>query len=96
METNPMTSPLEVESRSLVNDSVNSGVATQFWLELVAYPQGTARSLWMFVENSWRRLDYPWESVQRSVQDAFNHSDKFEVIVWFDAQEVVGLVVRSK
>ena len=51
--------------------AVESGVATKYWLELLAYPPGSARSLWLFVGNAWRRLDNPNEGIQLSVQDAF-------------------------
>ena len=33
--------------------TVQIGVATQYWLELVAYPPGSARSLWLLVGNAW-------------------------------------------
>ena len=76
--------------------AVESGVASKYWLELLAYPPGSARSLWLFVNNAWRRLDNPNSGVQISVQDAFNNTTKFEVAVWFSGEVIVGLVTRSK
>ena len=77
--------------------AVQSGIATKFWLELVAYPPGSARSLWLFVANAWRHFDNPNEGMQASVQDAFcNCPDKLEVAVWYNGDVIVGLVVRSK
>ena len=73
------------------------GVATQYWLELVAYPPGSARSLWLFVGNAWRHLDNPNDGTQISVQAAFCECpDRLEVAVWYTADVIVGLVVRSK
>ena len=77
--------------------AVESGVATKYWLELLAYPPGSARSLWLFVGNVWRRLDNPNEGIQLSVQDAFaNASNRLEVAVWYTGEVIVGLVVRTK
>jgi hypothetical protein len=33
--------------------TLETGVATKYWLELLAYPPGSARSLWLFVGNAW-------------------------------------------
>ncbi len=77
--------------------AVEVGVATKYWLELLAYPPGSARSLWLFVGNAWRRLDNPNEGMQLSVQDAFaNASNRLEVAVWYTGEVIVGLVVRTK
>jgi hypothetical protein len=76
---------------------VETGVATQYWLELVPYPPGSARSLWLFVNGAWRHLDDPNDGTQISVQAAFcNCPDRLEVAVWYAIDVVVGLVVRSK
>jgi hypothetical protein len=76
---------------------VQTGVATKYWLELLAYPPGSARSLWLFVGNAWRHLDNPNEGMQLSVQDAFaNASNRLEVAVWYNGDVIVGLVVRTK
>src|SRR5689334_24838424 len=96
------TSPAELKSLAERIDAfaaaatVDTAVASKYWLELVAYPPGSARSLWLFVNNAWRHLDNPNEGIQISVQDAFNNSSKFEVAVWFSGDVIVGLVVRSK
>ncbi len=77
--------------------AVQTGVATKYWLELVAYPPGSARSLWLYVGNAWRHLDNPNEGIQLSVQDAFaNGSNRLEVAVWYSGDVIVGLVVRTK
>jgi hypothetical protein len=77
--------------------ALETGVATKYWLELLAYPPGSARSLWLFVGNAWRRLDNPNEGMQLSVQDAFaNASNRLEVAVWYTGEVIVGLVVRTK
>lgn len=102
-ESNPGTSPVEIKAVSIRNAAfiaaaaVTSGVATKFWLELVAYPPGSARSLWLFVGGQWRHLDNPSPSIESSVQSAFcNCPDKLEVAVWYQNDVIVGLVVRSK
>jgi hypothetical protein len=77
--------------------AVSSGVASKYWLELKAYPPGSARSLWLFVDGSWRHLDNPDLGTQDSVQEAFCPcSDSLEVAVWYSGTTIVGLVVRSK
>lgn len=76
--------------------AVKSGSATDYWLELAAYPPGTARSLWLKVDNKWVHQDDPSETVERAVTMAFAHSDKFEVLVWHSGDNIVGLVAKSK
>lgn len=77
--------------------AVQTGVATQFWLELLAYPPGSARSLWLFVDGAWRHLDNPNEGMQISVQEVFcSCSGHMEVAVWYMNDVIVGLVVRTK
>ena len=75
----------------------STGVATKYWLELLAYPPGSARCLWLYVGGDWRRLDNPNQGMQLSVQDAFaNASNRLEVAVWYTGDVIVGLVVRTK
>ncbi|MCP4975934.1 MAG: S8 family serine peptidase, partial [Maribacter sp.] len=50
---------------------ISSGIATKYWLELLAYPPGSARSLWLLVNNSWKSLDNPNASTSDVVQRAF-------------------------
>lgn len=77
--------------------SLETGVATKYWLELVAYPPGSARSLWLLLNNVWRHLDNPNDGTQISVQNAFcNCPNVLEVAVWAIGDVIVGLVVRSK
>lgn len=100
--TSPMTAPAEVSALSArvkfaaSPAALSTGNATKFWLELVAYPPGSARSLWLFVGGAWRHLDNPSPSIETSVQSAFEHLDKFEVAVWYTGDVIVGLVVRTK
>lgn len=105
METrpsDPMTAPKELPGvaarlRALEAAAVASGIATKYWLELRAYPPGSARSLWLFVDADWRHLDDPDDGTQISVQDAFCICpDRLEVAVWYSGTTIVGLVVRSK
>jgi hypothetical protein len=77
--------------------AVASGVATKYWLELKAYPPGSARCLWLFVDGAWRHLDDPNCCTQTLVQDAFCICpDRLEVAVSYSGATIVGLVVRSK
>jgi hypothetical protein len=101
--SNPMTAPSELPDLNARHKAfaaaltVSSGVATQYWLELLAYPPGSARSLWLFVDGAWRHLDNPNVGTQDSVQAAFcNCPDRLEVAVWYSNDVIVGLVVRSK
>jgi hypothetical protein len=106
MSTSPtedMTAPAEMEARASRHEAflaaltLGVGVATQYWLELLAYPPGSARSLWLFVDGQWRHLDNPNLGMQASVQDAFCECpDRLEVAVWYTGDVIVGLVVRSK
>ena len=74
--------------------AVASGNAAQYWIELVAYPAGSARSLWLLVGGSWKRLDNPSPSIQDVVQRAFLGSGS-TVRVWYDGGLIVGLVVEG-
>lgn len=76
--------------------AVKSGKATDYWLELVAYPPGTARSLWLKVDNNWVHMDDPSDTVERTVTMAFANADKFEVRVWYSDDNIVGMVAKSK
>lgn len=73
--------------------AVQVGNASKYWIELLAYPPGSARSLWLFVNNGWRRLDNPAASLSEAVQDAFLGGST--VRVWHDAQIIRGLVILN-
>lgn len=73
--------------------AVQSGIATQYWVELLAYPPGTARSLWLLVNNVWKRYDNSPAHWEDMVQRAFIGGST--VRVWFDGEVIVGLVVSS-
>jgi hypothetical protein len=74
--------------------AVQAGIATQYWNECVAFPAGSAASLWLFVDNAWRAHDNPSASSQDMVQRAFLGSGS-TVRVWYDGAKVVGLVVSG-
>jgi hypothetical protein len=73
--------------------AVASGTATQFWAELVAYPAGSARSLWLLVGGVWKRYDNSPGHAEDMVQRAFLSGQT--VRVWHDGEKIVGLVVNS-
>lgn len=83
-----------VESRGA---AAKTGIATQYWLELIPYPAGSARSLWLFVNDDWRHLDNPDLGTQVSVQDAFCRcSERLEILVWYSEDTIEGLIVKTK
>jgi hypothetical protein len=89
------THPRAISARALLSAEladVQSGVASEYWLELLAYPAGSARSLWLLVNGAWKRRDNPTAGMQDVVQRAFLGSGS-NVRVWFDGELVVGLVV---
>ena len=96
----PMTAPFSLpidERHAALTATVQSGVASKYWLELKPYPSGSARSLWLMVGNSWKHLDNPNDGTQIAVQNAFcNCPKQSEVVVWYSNSVVVGLVVRSQ
>lgn len=90
----PGTSPLEaMAGASEQAPAVTAGIATQYWSELVPIPAGTAR-LWFLVDDGWRSMSNPSQTVQDLVQRAFLGADS-AVRVWYDGGAVVGLVVSG-
>jgi hypothetical protein len=79
---------------ALVPVVTQSGIASQYWDELVSYPAGSTRSLWFFVNNAWRHLDDPNAVIQDMVQRAFLGTGS-TVQVWHQGDDVVGLVVSG-
>jgi hypothetical protein len=73
--------------------AVTSGVATQYWMELIPIPAASPR-LWLFVNNAWKRLDNPSPSILDAVQRSFLGSGS-NVRVWHDNGAIVGLVVEG-
>jgi hypothetical protein len=73
--------------------AVASGVASQFWIELLAYPPGSARSLWLQVGGVWKRYDNSPAHWEDMVQRAFASGQTVQV--WYDGEIIVGLVVNS-
>ncbi|MEI8407868.1 MULTISPECIES: hypothetical protein [unclassified Kribbella] len=73
--------------------TVTSGVATQYWTELVPIPSGPMK-LWFFVDGNWRALANPTAIQCDMVQRAFLGSGS-TTQVWYDGGNVVGLVVSG-
>lgn len=88
------TQPREAQVSKVDMAAVQSGNATKYWLELKAYPAGSARSLWLLVNNSWKRLDNPNQVTSDCVQRAFMGSGS-NVKVWFDGNVIKGLIVEG-
>jgi len=80
-------SPARNEEGHVSKGELVSGVATEMWLELIAYPDREKpenRSLWLLVDGAWLKHDDPEYNVERSVQSAFcDCSDRLEVLVWY-------------
>ncbi len=102
--TESVTSPKELpgapEAQKAVEPraaTAETGRATRYWLELMPYPPGSARSLWLFVNDDWRHLDNPDLGTQVSVQDAFCRcSERLEVLAWYSRDTIEGLIVKTK
>lgn len=90
--TTPMTARLAGAGGETIA-AVSSGVATQFWAELVAYPPGSARSLWLLVSGAWKRYDNASAHWEDMVQRAFTAGQTVQV--WYDGEVIVGLVVNN-
>ena len=73
--------------------AVTASIATQYWAELIPIPAGPPR-LWLFADNAWRVLQSPNPAVLDLVQRAFIGTDSV-VRVWYDGQNIVGLVVSG-
>lgn len=73
--------------------AVASGIATQYWVELVAYPPGSPASLWLMVGGVWKRYDNPPPYMSQIVQEGFLGGAT--VRVWYDGEPIVGLVVSK-
>ncbi len=99
-QTNPMTAPRalpDAAARAVPAAAVQSGIATKVWLELKAYPPGSARSLWLTVDGTWRHLDDPDAGMQAAALTAFtDNPDQLETVAYYSSDVIVGLVVRSK
>jgi hypothetical protein len=77
-------------------EPVKTGVATNYWLELIPFPTSNPRSLWLFVDNEWRKLDNPSEAEQSLVKSTFcNCPTSHYVKVWYQSDRIIGLVVGS-
>lgn len=85
---------LKAAIQKLQQSGVQFGIATRFWDERVAYPTGSAASLWLLVNGAWRKRDTASASDRHMVMEAFQKSGN-EVRVWYQGQEIVGLVVNG-
>ncbi len=90
--TSPLLAPDAIRAAEEA-PAVVAGVATQYWDEVVPIPAGNPR-LWLFVDNGWRLLQNPSLTAHDLVQRAFLGADS-AVRVWYDGQNVVGLVVSG-
>ena len=90
--TSPLLAPDAMRTAEEAT-AVVAGVATQYWDEIVPIPAGNAR-LWLLVDNGWRLLQNPSLTAHDVVQRAFLGADS-SVRVWYDGQNVVGLVVSG-
>ena len=97
-EALPKGLPNNPESQKEIEpETVETGIATRYWLELIPYPEGSTRRLWLFVNDEWRHLDNPDPSTQIAVQDAFcKCPERLEVQVWYSGDMIRGLLVRTK
>jgi len=53
------TSPVMLRAEELfpkLGFPITTGIATQYWLELVSLPPGNNNRLWLFVNNTWTHL----------------------------------------
>ena len=91
--TGQATSPIHAANVA-IDIAVQTGIASKYWTELIAYPPGSARSLWLQVDGSWKRFDNPPASMSELVQEAFLGTGS-NVRVWFNGAIIVGLVVEG-
>lgn len=83
-------------SQSVSTAAVKNAIATEYWLELKAYPSSNTKALWLYAGNDWRYLSNPSSNIETSVQNAFANPDIFQVKVWYSGQKIVGLTVMTK
>lgn len=90
------TAPINTANMKQATSAVYSNVATDYWLELKAYPSTNTKALWLYVDDDWRYLTSPTSNIENSVQQAFTNPDLFDVQVWYSGNVIVGLVVNTK
>jgi hypothetical protein len=77
-------------------ETVQTGIATNYWLELIPFPTSNPRSLWLFVDDEWRKMDNPSEVEQSLVKSTFcDCPTSHYVKVWYQSDRIIGLVVGS-
>jgi hypothetical protein len=89
------TAPV-LSQKSVSTTAVTNNIATDYWLELKAYPSTNTRALWLYAGDDWRCLSNPTSNIENSVQNAFANPDTFQVKVWYSGNKIVGLVVMTK
>jgi hypothetical protein len=100
----PVTSPEDLPNAPETQKEIEpkaaaaeTGIAIRYWLELIPYPAGSTRSLWLFVNDEWRHLDNPDLGTQISVQNAFcKCPERLDVQVWYSGDTIQGLLVKTK
>jgi hypothetical protein len=91
------TSPMAADAGRMATPdavaAVTSGVATQYYAELLPIPAASPR-LWFLVDGAWRALNNASALQFEMVQQAFLGSGS-TVTVWYDGGNVAGLVVSG-
>jgi hypothetical protein len=96
MRPRKTTPGLQMDEQSGVETELVYGVATEMWLELIAYPdpavdKTSVRSLWLRVKGAWLRTDNPDYNVERAVLSAFSDcSERMRVHVWYRVYKPVS------
>ena len=85
-----------VPAQAIGTESTETGIATDYWIELIPYPATNPTSLWLLVNGEWRKLDNPNDAEQSLVKGAFcDCPTSHHVKVWYQADRIVGLVATS-
>jgi hypothetical protein len=74
--------------------AVETGVASRYWIECVPYGTTGETFLWLYVENDWRYMEKPAQSVLDLVQRAFIGSGSV-VRVAYEGATIAGIVVEG-
>lgn len=73
---------------------LKEGVATEMWLELIAYGKDgkdCMRSLWLRVNGAWLRYNEPDDKIERAVLSAFSDcSGRLQVRAWYLIDKAEG------
>lgn len=81
-------------SPSELVQAAGTGVASKYWLRFMA---DSTPTLWLFIDNGWRRMDKPSAAVTEAVQEVFcGCSNQLEVYAGYTDSTLSWVVVRSK